>query len=55
MNEREQQVMAAILLRRLFRARTQTVKGQVDEGDELYLSYPASVLRGGLPLCSGRR
>ena len=43
-DEREQQVMVATLLRRLFRARTQTAKGQVDEGDELYLPYPAFVL-----------
>ena len=43
-DEREQQVMAATLLRRLFRARSQTVKGQVEEGDDLYLPYPAFVL-----------
>jgi DNA helicase HerA-like ATPase len=43
-DEREQRVMVATLLRRLFRARTQTAKGQVDEGDELYLPYPAFVL-----------
>ena len=43
-DEREQQVMVATLLRRLFRARTRTVKGQVGEGDELYLPYPAFVL-----------
>ena len=43
-DEREQRVMVATLLRRLFRARTQTAKGQVDEADELYLPYPAFVL-----------
>ena len=43
-DEREQRVMVATLLRRLFRARTQTAKGQVGEKDELYLPYPAFVL-----------
>jgi DNA helicase HerA-like ATPase len=43
-DEKEQQVMVATLLRRLFRARTQTAKGQVSEGEELYLPYPAFVL-----------
>ena len=43
-DEREQRVMVATLLRRLFRARTQTSKGQVSEGNELYLAYPAFVL-----------
>jgi DNA helicase HerA-like ATPase len=43
-DEREQQVMVATLLRRLFRARAETVKGQAGEGDELYLPYPAFIL-----------
>jgi len=43
-DEKEQQVMVATLLRRLFRARAQTVKGQVKEGDELYLPYPVFLL-----------
>ena len=43
-DEREQQVMVATLLRRLFRSRRQTLKGQVSEGEELYLAYPAFVL-----------
>ena len=43
-DEKEQQVMVATLLRRLLKARTQTVKKQVGEGDELYLPYPVFVL-----------
>ncbi len=43
-DEREQQVMVATLLRRLFRARSQTIKRQAGETDELYLPYPAFVL-----------
>lgn len=43
-DEKEQQVMVATLLRQLFRARTQTQKGQVDEKSELHLPYPAFVL-----------
>lgn len=43
-NEKEQQVMVATLLRHLFRARSQTEKGQVAEGDQLYLPYPVFVL-----------
>lgn len=43
-DEREQQVMVATLLRRLFRARAQAVTGQAGERDELYLPYPAFIL-----------
>jgi DNA helicase HerA-like ATPase len=43
-NEKEQQVMVATLLRHLFRARSQTEKQQVAEGDALYLPYPVFVL-----------
>lgn len=43
-DEKEQQVMVATLLRRLFRARSQTQKEQVGPGNELYLPYPAFVL-----------
>jgi DNA helicase HerA-like ATPase len=43
-DEREQQVMVATLLRRLFRARAQTARGQLNEADELRLPYPAFVL-----------
>lgn len=43
-DERQQQVMVATLLRRLFRARMATKKNQVGSGDELYLPYPVFVL-----------
>jgi DNA helicase HerA-like ATPase len=43
-DEKEQQVMVATLLRFLFEARQKTVKGQVTEGNELYLPYPVFVL-----------
>jgi DNA helicase HerA-like ATPase len=43
-DEREQQVMVATLLRRAFRGRSQTDKGQVGEGDELHLPYPVFIL-----------
>lgn len=43
-DEKEQQVMVATLLRQLFRARKQTEKGQAEEQNELYLPYPAFVL-----------
>lgn len=42
--EREQQVMVATLLRRLFRARMATQKHEASPGDELYLPYPVFVL-----------
>lgn len=43
-DEREQQVMVATLLRRAFRGRSQTDKGQVSEGAELFLPYPVFIL-----------
>jgi len=43
-DEREQQVMVATLLRRLLKARTETQKNRIDEGDELYLPYPVFIL-----------
>jgi hypothetical protein len=43
-DEREQQVMVATLLRRLFKARQQTEKGLTADGDEQHLPYPAFVL-----------
>jgi hypothetical protein len=43
-DEREQQVMVATLLRRLFMARSKTEKGQASSGEEQYLPYPAFVL-----------
>lgn len=43
-DEREQQVMVATLLRRAFRGRSQTDKGQVGEGEELFLPYPVFIL-----------
>jgi DNA helicase HerA-like ATPase len=43
-DEKEQQVMVATLLRRLFLARTKTTKKQVSEEDEIYLPYPVFVL-----------
>ncbi len=43
-DEREQQVMVATLLRRLLKARTETQKNKVEKGDDLYLPYPVFVL-----------
>ncbi len=43
-DERQQQVMVATLLRRLFRARMATKKNEAEAGDELYLPYPIFVL-----------
>ncbi|NLG28693.1 MAG: ATP-binding protein, partial [Chloroflexi bacterium] len=42
--DREQQVVVATLLRRLFEARKDTVRGLAKEGGESYLPYPAFVL-----------
>lgn len=42
--EKQQQIMTATLLRRLFKARMATQKKEVDTGDELYLPYPVFVL-----------
>jgi hypothetical protein len=43
-DHREQQVVVATLLRRLWLARMQTERGEVARGDETYLPYPAFVL-----------
>jgi len=43
-DQREQQVIVATLLRRLNQARMSTEKGLVSEGDENYLPYPTFVL-----------
>jgi DNA helicase HerA-like ATPase len=43
-DERDQQVIVATLLRRLNQARMDTDKGKVHAGDERYLPYPAFVL-----------
>ncbi len=43
-DSREQQVIVAALLRRIFTARLRTKNGQVDEGDEFYLPYPVFIL-----------
>ncbi|MBC8548763.1 MAG: ATP-binding protein [Candidatus Brocadiales bacterium] len=42
--EKEQQVMVAALLRRIFKARSQTIKGNIVQEDPLYLPYPVFVL-----------
>lgn len=43
-DERDQQVIVATLLRRLYRARVDTEKGKVQPGDERHLPYPVFVL-----------
>ena len=43
-DERDQQVIVATLLRRLYQARMETDRGKVKEGDEKYLPYPVFVL-----------
>ena len=43
-DQREQQIIVATLLRRLNRARMDTEKGIAEEGGETYLPYPAFVL-----------
>jgi hypothetical protein len=43
-DERDQTVIVATLLRRLFHARVETERGKVRDGDEQYLPYPAFVL-----------
>lgn len=43
-DEREQQVMVATLLRRVFRARSITQKEQAKSGDELHLPYPVFIM-----------
>lgn len=44
MGEKAQQVLTAVLLRRLLWARTQTEKGQFQPGHSLYLPYPVFVV-----------
>ncbi|MGI5836269.1 MAG: ATP-binding protein [Chloroflexota bacterium] len=41
---REQQVIVSVLLRRLYRARMETVRQKAKPGEEAYLPYPAFVL-----------
>src|SRR5579883_722610 len=43
-DRREQQVVVAVLLRRLYQARQETERKRVHPGSELYLPYPAFVL-----------
>ncbi len=43
-DQREQQVVVAVLLRRLYQARQDTDRGRVQARNELYLPYPAFVL-----------
>lgn len=43
-DQREQQVIVATLLRRIYQARLQTERGQSDENDDYYLPYPVFVL-----------
>jgi DNA helicase HerA-like ATPase len=43
-DQRDQQVIVATLLRRLLRARMDTDKGKVQEGEERYIPYPVFVL-----------
>jgi uncharacterized protein len=43
-DERDQQVIVATLLRRIYNARVNTERGKTHEGDEQYLNYPVFVL-----------
>jgi uncharacterized protein len=43
-DERDQQVIVATLLRRLYNARLNTERGKVQPNDEMYLPYPVFVL-----------
>jgi DNA helicase HerA-like ATPase len=43
-DERDQQVIVATLLRRIYNARIETDRGKVHEGDERHLPYPVFVL-----------
>jgi uncharacterized protein len=43
-DERDQQVIVATLLRRLYRARMDTERGKLQPSDEMYLPYPVFVL-----------
>jgi uncharacterized protein len=39
-DQREQQVIVASLMRRIYQARLKTERGEADEGDDYYLPYP---------------
>lgn len=41
---REQQVIVATLLRRIYQARLKTTRGEADSGDDAYLPYPVFIL-----------
>ncbi len=43
-DERDQQVIVATLLRRIYRARMETERHKVQDGDEKYLPYPVFIL-----------
>jgi hypothetical protein len=43
-DERDQRVIVATVLRRLYNARMETDRGKVGEGDEKYLPYPVFIL-----------
>jgi DNA helicase HerA-like ATPase len=43
-DQREQQVIVATLLRRIYQARLQTARGQNEDSDDSYLPYPVFVL-----------
>jgi DNA helicase HerA-like ATPase len=43
-DQREQQVIVATLLRRIYQARLQTTRGQTEDGDDSYLPYPVFIL-----------
>lgn len=43
-DQKEQQVVVAVLLRRLYQARQDTERGRARRGSELYLPYPAFLL-----------
>ncbi|HEX9057795.1 MAG TPA: ATP-binding protein [Ktedonobacterales bacterium] len=43
-DDRDQQVIVATLLRRLYRARMETERGKTQQGDEQFLPYPVFVL-----------
>lgn len=43
-DQREQQVIVASLVRRIYQARLKTERGEADEGDDYYLPYPVFIL-----------
>ncbi|MEZ4863708.1 MAG: ATP-binding protein [Caldilineaceae bacterium] len=43
-DQREQQVIAATMLRRVYQARLDTTKGKVDRGDKAYIPFPVFCL-----------